>query len=77
MEWPGLNFQLRSYSESEAEELLLDNEIAPNIIISGHMGGNIETVDVTKVVNEQKAIEKKTPAHNGIFCTDSTKIQAS
>ena len=59
MEWPGLTFQVRSDSESEADDLLHDNEIAPNIIISGQMGGNIQTIDVTNVPNEQKAIEKK------------------
>ena len=59
MEWPGLTFQLRSDSESEADDLLHDNEIAPNIIISGQMGGIIQTIDVTNAANEQKAIENK------------------
>ena len=59
MEWPGLTFQLRSDSESEADDLLHDNEIAPNIIISGQMGGIIQTIDVTNAANEQKAVEKK------------------
>ena len=54
MEWPGLTFQVRSDSESEADDLLHDNEIAPNIIIYGQMGGTIQTIDVTNAANERQ-----------------------
>ena len=59
MEWPGVNIPFRSDSESEAEEFLHENEIAPNIIMTAQTGGNIQTVDLTRTVEQQKSIEKK------------------
>ena len=59
MEWPGVNIPFRSDSESEAEEFLHENEIAPNIIMTAQTGGNMETVDLTRTVEQQKSIQKK------------------
>ena len=59
MEWPGENIPFRSDSESEAEEFLHENEIAPNIIMTAQTGGNMETVDLTRTVEQQKSIQKK------------------
>ena len=56
--WP-FQYCFNSDSESEADDLLHENEIAPNIIITSQTGGNIETVHLTRTVEQQKAIQKK------------------